>query len=34
VSRKAGGFGAPFAPPDVAGEDLTEVVAKLLALEP
>ena len=34
VSRKSGGFGAPFAPPDVAGEDLTEVAAKLLALEP
>jgi 2-haloacid dehalogenase len=34
VSRKSGGFGAPFAAPDVAGEDLTEVVAKLLALEP
>ncbi|MGH3205348.1 MAG: haloacid dehalogenase type II [Streptosporangiaceae bacterium] len=34
VSRKSGGFGAPFAPPDVAGEDLTEVVTKLLALEP
>ena len=34
VSRKSGGFGAPFAPPDVAGEDLTEVVAKLLALSP
>jgi 2-haloacid dehalogenase len=34
VSRKAGGFGAPFAAPDVTGEDLTEVVAKLLALEP
>jgi 2-haloacid dehalogenase len=34
VSRKAGGFGAPFAAPDVAGEDLTEVVAKLLALSP
>ena len=33
VSRKAGGFGAPFAPPDVVGEDLTEVAAKLLALE-
>jgi 2-haloacid dehalogenase len=33
VSRKSGGFGAPFAPPDVAGEDLTEVAAKLLALE-
>jgi 2-haloacid dehalogenase len=34
VSRKAGGFGVPFAPPDVSGEDLTEVAAKLLALEP
>jgi 2-haloacid dehalogenase len=34
VSRKSGGFGACFAPPDVAGEDLTEVAAKLLALEP
>ena len=34
VSRKSGGFGAPFTPPDVVGEDLTEVVAKLLALEP
>jgi len=34
VSRKAGGFGAPFAPPDVVGEDLTEVAAQLLALEP
>jgi 2-haloacid dehalogenase len=33
VSRKAGGFGVPFAPPDVRGEDLTEVAAKLLALE-
>jgi 2-haloacid dehalogenase len=33
VSRKSGGFGAPFAPPDVTGEDLTEVVAGLLALE-
>ena len=32
VSRKAGGFGAPFAAPDVVGEDLTEVAAKLLAL--
>ena len=32
VSRKSGGFGAPFEPPDVAGEDLTEVAAKLLAL--
>jgi len=34
VSRKSGGFGAPFAPPDVTGEDLTEVAGKLLALEP
>jgi 2-haloacid dehalogenase len=34
VTRKAGGFGAPFARPDVVGEDLTEVAAKLLALEP
>ena len=34
VSRKSGGFGAPFAPPDVTGEDLTEVAARLLALEP
>jgi len=34
VSRKSGGFGKPFAPPDVVGEDLTEVAAKLLALEP
>jgi 2-haloacid dehalogenase len=34
VSRKSGGFGAPFAPPDVVGEDLTEVADKLLALEP
>jgi 2-haloacid dehalogenase len=33
VSRKSGGFGAPFTPPDVTGEDLTEVAAKLLALE-
>jgi 2-haloacid dehalogenase len=32
VSRKSGGFGAPFAAPDVVGEDLTEVAAKLLAL--
>jgi 2-haloacid dehalogenase len=32
VSRKSGGFGAPFAPPDVVGEDLTEVAARLLAL--
>ncbi len=34
VSRKSGGFGAPFAPPDVVGGDLTEVAAKLLALGP
>jgi len=34
VSRKSGGFGAPFAAPDVVGEDLTEVAAKLLALSP
>jgi len=34
VSRKSGGYGAPFAPPDVAGDDLTEVVAGLLALAP
>jgi 2-haloacid dehalogenase len=33
VSRKSGGFGAPFAPPDVVGEDLAEVAAKLLTLE-
>jgi 2-haloacid dehalogenase len=33
VSRKSGGFGAPFAPPDVVGDDLTEVVSKLLALD-
>jgi 2-haloacid dehalogenase len=33
VSRKSGGFGAPFTPPDVTGEDLTEVADKLLALE-
>jgi len=32
VTRKSGGFGAPFEPPDVVGEDLTEVAAKLLAL--
>ena len=32
VSRKSGGFGAPFAAPDVTGEDLTEVAAGLLAL--
>jgi 2-haloacid dehalogenase len=34
VTRKTGGFGALFARPDVVGEDLTEVAAKLLALEP
>ena len=34
VSRTSGGFGAPFAPPDVVGETLTEVAGKLLALEP
>ena len=34
VSRKSGGFGAIFAPPDVVGENLTEVVDKLLALKP
>jgi 2-haloacid dehalogenase len=34
VSRKSGGFGAPFAAPDVVGEDLAEVAAKLLALSP
>ena len=33
VNRKSGGFGAPFAPPDVVGDDLTEVASKLLALE-
>jgi 2-haloacid dehalogenase len=32
VTRKSGGFGAPFGSPDVTGEDLTEVAAKLLAL--
>jgi len=32
VSRTSGGYGAPFAPPDVEGENLTEVTAKLLAL--
>lgn len=32
VSRKSGGFGAPFARPDVTGEDLSEVAGKLLAL--
>jgi 2-haloacid dehalogenase len=34
VSRKSGGFGAIFAPPDVVGDNLTEVVDKLLALKP
>jgi 2-haloacid dehalogenase len=34
VSRKSGGYGAPFAPPDVTGDDLTEVAARLLALQP
>ena len=34
VSRKSGGYGAPFEPPDVVGEDLTEVAHKLLALDP
>jgi 2-haloacid dehalogenase len=34
VSRKSGGFGAPFEPPDVTGEDLTEVASRLLAMEP
>ena len=34
VSRGSGGFGAPFAPPDVTGETLTDVAAGLLALEP
>jgi 2-haloacid dehalogenase len=34
VSRKSGGFGAPFEPPDVVGEDLVEVAARLLALTP
>ena len=34
VSRKSGGYGAPFAAPDVAGDDLTEVAEKLLALDP
>ena len=33
VSRKSGSYGAPLAPPDVVGEDLTEVAAKLLALD-
>jgi 2-haloacid dehalogenase len=34
VSRKSGRFGAPFAPPDVSGEDLAEVAAGLLDLQP
>ena len=34
VSRKSGGYGAPFEPPDVVGDDLTEVAGKLLALDP
>jgi 2-haloacid dehalogenase len=34
VSRKSGGYGAPFEPPDVIGEDLAEVAAKLIALDP
>jgi 2-haloacid dehalogenase len=34
VSRKSGGYGAPFAPPDVTGDDLAEVAARLLALAP
>ena len=34
VSRKSGGYGAPFEPPDVVGEDLGEVAARLLALDP
>jgi 2-haloacid dehalogenase len=34
VSRKSGGFSASFAPPDIVGEDLTEVAAQLLALDP
>ena len=34
VSRKSGGYGAPFQPPDVMGEDLAEVAAKLLGLDP
>ena len=33
VSRKSGGYGAAFEPPDVVGEDLTEVAAKLIALD-
>jgi 2-haloacid dehalogenase len=34
VRRNSGGFGAPFAPPDVTGDTLGEVADKLLALEP
>jgi 2-haloacid dehalogenase len=34
VRRHSGGFGAPFAPPDVTGDTLGEVADKLLALEP
>src|SRR5260370_34433578 len=34
VSRKSGGFGAPFRPPDGSGQDPTEVTARLLALDP
>ena len=34
VSRGPAGFGAPFGRPDVAGETLTEVAERLLALEP
>ena len=32
VSRKSGGFGAPFEPPDVVGEDLTEEQARAAGL--
>jgi 2-haloacid dehalogenase len=34
VSRKSGGYGTPFEPPDVVGEDLADVAAKLLGLDP
>ena len=34
VSRKSGRFGTPFAPPDVSGEDLAQVAAGLLDLQP
>jgi 2-haloacid dehalogenase len=34
VRRESGGFGAVFAPPDVTGQDLTEVAGKLIALAP